>query len=621
MNHPPVTIDPSSLPLSDMGGASLRLPIPPYLSADWFTARGIADPDALLRNMRSEREVMQPASLRALKATRFSFSRSLLRRMASNKWSIVTAHKDVDRHGAGTLIYEIDAEQHKFHFAVASVADDGTEKTGRFCETSFDFYGSVMDGPVDVPRALSELAEMKEKVWLGRTDNASLGWTVANRSNRFFDYVQQRLVKGKQPDLAVLADGGGYVVRNAGWYGNGRHGSRSWLSLPPNHPLAHPYHLDIFALYMWRAVGSDVVCAAAKAASRGAACLDTKVQKLLGVGNSSGIGMVAALVRWPVWLSAHIYCRELALAYAKTRQSPVSSAKVGDLIRLLRRAAAYYREQPECPVPEITPPKTLAAELDGLAEDVRRYFSQPRDGERPWYELSAIAARYSAEAREQLHSLLIDVEHEFSDEVGTILPRAFLPERRVDPSMTLESLDELVRARYAWALAIDQEADGARAHFWYRSEDNGENRRGERDCDAGVENETFVDVAGAVQSLSAAISRALAEGSSNATVAEFLLLRPDLAHVASRVQLAAKLPYSEIQGNIVARDFLPMDGIRFLLGTMGLEASHPHNTRWVRGVFLQGAPIPSEIAEGCSEEWAMASAASVASGTAPGEAR
>jgi hypothetical protein len=46
-----------------------------------------------------------------------------------------------------------------------------------------------------------------------------------------------------------------------------------------------------------------------------------------------------------------------------------------------------------------------------------------------------------------------------------------------------------------------------------------------------------------------------------------------------------------------------MDGIRFLLSMMGLEALHPHNTRWVKGVFLQGAPTPDDIRAGRGDAW------------------
>ena len=47
----------------------------------------------------------------------------------------------------------------------------------------------------------------------------------------------------------------------------------------------------------------------------------------------------------------------------------------------------------------------------------------------------------------------------------------------------------------------DLEAPGNREFFWYRSEENGENRRGERSVDIGVERETFIDVAGTARRL------------------------------------------------------------------------------------------------------------------------
>jgi hypothetical protein len=153
--------------------------------------------------------------------------------------------------------------------------------------------------------------------------------------------------------------------------------------------------------------------------------------------------------------------------------------------------------------------------------------------------------------------------------------------------------------RYDWALEIDQSSAEARAYFWYRSEVHGENRRGERAIDSGSEKETFVDVAGAVQALYAD----LRTHPPNMSATRFLIELPYHAHAVSRVQTAARVPYSEIRGNIVDRDFLHMDGIRFLLSMMGLECSHPNNTRWVRGVFLQGAPTPEDILEGCGDGW------------------
>jgi hypothetical protein len=179
------------------------------------------------------------------------------------------------------------------------------------------------------------------------------------------------------------------------------------------------------------------------------------------------------------------------------------------------------------------------------------------------------------------------------------MPAGMLTLRHIDPRMTVDELKLIIESRYAWALSMELNASGARAYFWYKSEENGENRRGERGVDPGVENETFVDVAGMIQSL----QERLQEVSGRSSIGEFLLAYPEYCNVVGRVQLAAAFPFTEIRANILDRDFMPMDGIRFLLTVMGLEASSPHSTRWVRGVFLQGAPTPKEIRSGAHPDW------------------
>ena len=568
--------------------------LPPYLSIDWLRTHGVDDPIGLLAAMRPEADIMRPEALRATKATRLSFTRSLVLRMERHRWRIELRESKLDMNGAGCLIYDIEAEGHVLQFVVASIYNGETDRSGRFSETTFDFLGSILDGPIDKQRAELEAKEMVEKVWAGRTNNDSLGWTVANRSNRFFDYVVERLVQNLQPDPQLLASGGGYIIRNAGWYGNGRHGSRAWHAIPAGHPLSYPYHIDIFALYLWRQVGFDVAEAVARLRSPTAASLDPAIKRTLGIGNASGIGMVAALVRWPAWLSAFNFLRELALAYAKLRYVAFSEDAVSRLEVTLLRMAAYYDLQPGCPVPEIIEPVSLAANLRKIAEALKNKHLIA--------ELIDLAAALGRETQEQFNAALIEQQPEFTDEVATLLPTALSVSRRLDPNMSVQELRKIICQRYDWALDIDIDKPGAREYFWYRSEENGENRRGERAVDPGVENETFVDVAGTVHLL----LRRMENVASTMSVGEFLLLHPDLPHVVSRVQLAAQLPYSEIRGNIIDRNFLPMDGIRFLLSTMGLESSHPHNTRWVRGVFLQDAPLIQDLSMGKQDARALA---------------
>jgi hypothetical protein len=475
---------------------------------------------------------------------------------------------------------------------------------GRIADAGFDFLGAILDGPVDAPRMWRELDELHRKMWSGRTDNQCYGWTAINRSNRFFDHTVERLAEGKQPDLDFLATGGGFIVRNAGWHGNGRFGSRSWLSFGPDHPFADRYHMDLFALYIECVAGFDVAEAIARERNpSGAATMSPEIKRALGIGNSSGVGMVAALVRWPTWMSAYHYPRELALAFAKTQTGDVLP-RARRLLALLKRAAAYCGEQPSCPVPEIGDPRRMASALEALAELADELARQGTIGNvrpgRPLAAMAAVAARSgNREVEEQMNALLVELFPDFSDAIAELFPLAMKQQRSLDPEMSLAELQGLIETRYDWALEIDQSSAEARAYFWYRSEVHGENRRGERAIDSGSEKETFVDVAGAVQALYAD----LRTHPPNMSATRFLIELPYHAHAVSRVQTAARVPYSEIRGNIVDRDFLHMDGIRFLLSMMGLECSHPNNTRWVRGVFLQGAPTPEDILEGCGDGW------------------
>lgn len=567
------------------------LPRPSFVSDDWLLQNGVDDPTAFWAAMRPEAVVMSPEALRAVKATRLSFARTLTKRMTDERWRVDLRYLDVDAVGDGLLLYDISAANQRFTFVARSVRSDGQDRLGRFYESNYDFYGAVLEGRATLERAREEAGRMERHVWSGRTDLATLGWTVANRSNRFFSHVADRLVAGRQPDLSLVATGGGYIIRNAGWYGNGRHGSRAWLSLPPDHAFAHPYHLDLFALYMWRLVGIDVVDAmAAKVAPSVAVSLDEESRRFLGVGNSSGIGMVAALVRWPAWLGTFNLLREMVIARALTRQR-VPDGALEKLRHMLDNAEKFYRQQPQLDVAEVEQPKAIADGLATLAIDLAQLGASPST-EYPFRQLAEKAAATSSrEVLEQLYALLIEIEPHFAAAVDTLLYQSMNMPRTIDPWMTVGAMSRLLDERYGWALSLDLSTSGARHHFWYKSEENGENRRGERDVDPGIDNETFVDVAGSIQVLAAA----LASTDTSMSMAEFLLAYPEMSNAVSRAQLAQRLPYTEIQANIIHRDFLPMDGIRFLLSTYGLENSMPYSTRWVRGVFFQGAPLADEL--------------------------
>jgi hypothetical protein len=160
-------------------------------------------------------------------------------------------------------------------------------------------------------------------------------------------------------------------------------------------------------------------------------------------------------------------------------------------------------------------------------------------------------------------------------------------------------VQRLLGENYSWALRRDLRPSRTRQHFWYHSEDNGEQRRGERILDPHEDFESFIDHIGLMQHLSGV----LATYDRKTPIAEVLVDRPDLFYGLARVQYLAKLPYAEIRDNLIHRDFVPAQLIRFFLSVLGMECTTPLSIRYVRGVFFQGVPLPEQIGQGMPEDW------------------
>jgi hypothetical protein len=565
---------------------------------------GGEDASEVVRWLRPEAELLEPLTLRSIPATRLSFSHSLVARMLDQRWGLTRVHAAVDETGSGLVVYRVEAEGVVFHFGAFSHPPGQVDRHGRIAEEEFDFFGALVDGEVDLGRLHREHDEFLTSAWRGRTDSRVYGWTVANRSNRLFEYVTSSLADGRQPDGRRLQAGGGYLVRNAGYYGNGRHGTRAWRSLPPEHPLSFPYHIDLLTLYLWRAVTVDIVEAAAAARSSSAVPLEVGIQRFLGIGNSSGIGTAAALVRWPAWLSAATYAREYVVAHATSRRGPRPEPEVARLRELLARAESFIRDQPPRQLAHLEQPVQIADALRRTAGLVQELAEDGTVGgvppERPWAALADAAARDgSREALECLHALLIELFPGVADRMTRFIPPAMAVRRELEPEMTLGQLRAALAERFNWALEEDLASPGAREHFWYRSEENGENRRGSRSLDPGNDRENVVDVIESVQQLDERTTGL----SADSTIGEFLMEHPALATAVSRVQLAARLPYTEVRANFLSADFLPSDVVRYFLSLLGAERPDPTSVQWVRAVFFQGAPLPADVACGAHQDW------------------
>ena len=111
--------------------------------------------------LRGPSEVMSIAALGAVKPHRLSFSRRLIRRMTEQGWEISLSLCDVDEHGVGRMVYDIDANGHLLHFVIRSDNVPEELRTGRLSEARFDGMGILCHGPLDWGRLDREMQQIQ----------------------------------------------------------------------------------------------------------------------------------------------------------------------------------------------------------------------------------------------------------------------------------------------------------------------------------------------------------------------------------------------------------------------------------------------------------------------------
>ncbi|MCW2242345.1 hypothetical protein [Azospirillum canadense] len=569
-----------------MSDSAYSLTLPGFLEDRLREFVGSAGADEVRGWLRPPDTVMSVETLRCMKASRLSFADLLLRRMINERWSIQRLSGECDEEGAGRFVYRIDANGHAFTYIARAYPWDGKEKVGRRSDgANRDMFGALFLGLADEARIAREFEVFDLRdVDAMRTDADVIGWTPANRSSRFFDEVVQALARGEQPELG---QGAQYLMRNGGFQSSGRNGSISYQGIPADHPLCHPFFADLFAIYLVRLVSIDLVNAVARTRNPNAAQLATGIARQLGIGNSSGQGMCVALQRWPHWVSTWVTVRELALAYAKSR--PVTAETRTTLTQLITKTAGLYDRLEPQSEDYVTPNTVLAADLRMISD----WVDETTEG--CWGDVAErVASAVDGETREQFNSLLLDLVPDFCDAIAPYLVIGAARQRQLKPQATVGDLRTVLRRNYPWALRTDRTLATSHQHFWYHSEDHGEQRRGDRIIDPHEEFESFIDHVGLIQRLASV----LASYDDTVTAGEVVFRHPELHFAISRVQYLDGLPYAEIRNGLADRDFLPAHLIRFFLASLGIRFATPLSIRYVRGTFFQGTPLPEDVRTG-----------------------
>ncbi|MFJ4158152.1 hypothetical protein ACIPZF_25580 [Pseudomonas sp. NPDC089752] len=557
----------------------------------------MSKPASATSTLRPASQVMDLARLGSHFQSPLSFVRSSMRRMMNERWQIQRSRFDLDDQGFGTAIYRIETAHAHYHCVLFSAYLPPEKRSDRVIADQWDVTFVLVAGDVDAV----QLADLQRNVPLqeaGRFDARVLVLSRANRSLRNFDRFLAALAEGNQPDPRQLAEVG-YLYRTTAVYGNGKFGIADFACLQDNPDFNQPFSAQMFTVYLLRHFSIEQIEHMARAlAPQRAVPLDVALQRYLGVGNATGLGMAPFLINHPQLVERWICTRETALAQV-VAQVP-QPAILARLQQLLTRAGNHLAQTQTEDTRQHGQDQQTLAEIAELG----RWLDRQPCAEGLWARLLAWSEAHAGlGCQELLVSLLLEL---YPDRVVPLAEQMGVTESwRLDAQMPLGQLRELIERHYAWALAYDFNDAQTEHFFWYRSAEKEEPRLGQRREEPGAEKEMQLGIARNIQRCHAALLTHL-HTQPQALTAHFLIAQPAFKGTVRRLQGMALSSYGEIRANLLDRDMLPIHLLRCKLAFFGAGKFDPKSSRWVRITLFQGAPLVSEIGQPFDDDWNFA---------------
>ncbi len=535
--------------------------------------------------LRDPSVVMNLKRMGAMHQTRISFTRSLIRKMANEKWIIKNTKWDLCKDGYGTVIYEIKTPNNIYNLVIFSNHIEDHERNDRVIAEKWDITFTLIDG--DVSNTL--LDSLRSNVPLqeaGRNTNRALVLARANKSVRLFSNIVDSLAKGVQPDIQELAKVG-YMLRTTAVYGSGKFGINDYSALESNPDFSQSFSAEMCAVYVLRQFSLDWVNFIAK--NKGgdkAVSLQKDIQRFLGIGNATGLGMAPYLLRHPKVVDNWLYQRELALG--KVSLEEITKEKAKELVSYLNRAITHLEDVVTINEHQKELNTKAALELPSIIEMTHKLIGKT------YKELIEHSSSFSFEAQEVLISSVMELYPQLVDCHENYM--------RVDETalelsgVSIEALKAKIKSHYSWALEYDFSKEESNYWFWYISEEKSEPRLGVRNVDKGADQELPLDIARQVSKL----SEVLANIPNDELVTKFLLKNPKYSSIIRRVWTMGACHMGEIRANVLDKDFLPMDLLRAKLSMFGATKFDPRSDRWVQVTLFQSAPLVDEIH---NKEW------------------
>jgi len=546
-------------------------------------------------------DIMTLDKMGARYPSRLSFSRSMLRRLLFDNWKISKSKFDLDDNGYGTVVYEITINQNIYSLVCFSQHLDNADRSDRVIAEKWDTAYSLINGKLDD----KELDRLKKNVPLqesGRNSSKELILSRANKSVRLFEYVADCLSNGLQPNINEI-NKVGYLLRTTAVYGSGKFGLSDFTNTKEVTDFNQPFRAEMLSVYIIREFSVELVEHVAKKQNPNKAVkLEDKIKQHLGIGNSTGLGMAPFIIKHPKLINK--WMNQYTESLNKIINKNIDSEKLSSYIQLLEKALLYLKEVTTFDEYQITKnTKTV--------EDLKIYINHIKNIENStfnnltWMDLIKFTinnCNYDTQeiARVQLLELYPEISEKLAEDMSDV------EEMKINESQTLKELNSLIKKNYQWALEIDFSKKNNDYLFWYISAAKLEPRLGERYNEEGSELEQHLGVAKMVQKLHSIIQKE----NFDLSVAEYLVLNPEFRGIIRRIQSLEQYPFAEVQDNILSKETIPINMLRFKLSFFGANRYDPKSDRWLRVSFFSGAPFLSNLNEQNVDSWGFATMSS-----------
>ena len=536
--------------------------------------------------LRNPNIIMKLSRLGCFHQSKLSFLRSFLKEFKD--WEYKRDLFELNESGYGTAVYSLKKDSRVYSLICFANELKENERSDRVIATKWDAAFTLYDGvptKQDIERLRVEVPQQE----IGRLSYKELTLSRANKSVRIFDHVVENLSKGKQPDIELLSKVG-YLYRTTAVYGSGKFGLADRFRIKNRKEIYGPFRLEMMLVYFVRQFTFDQVNHIAKHKNpRKAVTLDLNISRNLGIGNSTGLGMAPFIINHPILLNNWILARETALK--NIRKIKFVETKDSDLFKTCLKKSikniTSWNTDSEFQQKKI---QSLFNDLNKFIQFIESDFDF--SGEFPFNNIYLwIEENLGEECIEYIVSMIMEP---YDDIVNPLINQMSAEEEKyfnIPTYRTVAELKQILEKNYSEMLKINFSKKENNQNFWFISKNKEEPRMSDRFKEKGAELEQPLAIARDINKLYETLSRS----KNSSTIDKFLANNDDLRHVVRRAFTAEKLPYSEIQDNIIGHSLIPIDMLRLKLSFFGVLKFDPRSDKWLRINMFQGAPLPDEL--------------------------